>query len=201
MVPVAEAAVVVKYVILVAGHAGSGKTEVCKLLATRLHWPMLDKDTLTRPLVEALSERFSADPHDRQSEAYLTHVRPLEYAVIQDVMWEQLELGAPGVLVSAPFVRELCDKEWVENLRFDCEVRGFELKVVWVRCDRDTLRNRIVARGADRDRWKLLNWTEWTTTLAEPDPPLPLIYIDNSRDAVSSLVSHVDVLIGGLDLG
>ena len=43
-------------VLLIGGYAGSGKTELGRILARRTHWPMLDKDTTTRPVVEQALE-------------------------------------------------------------------------------------------------------------------------------------------------
>ena len=34
-------------------------------------WPMLDKDTMTRPVVEAALEITGQPPNDRESETYL----------------------------------------------------------------------------------------------------------------------------------
>ena len=95
-----------KNVVIVAGHAGSGKTEFSKQMAVRTGWPLLDKDTLTRPLVESLAAQLVGDPHDRQSAAYLEMIRPLEYQSLLETMWEVLGFGAGGVVVTAPFVEE-----------------------------------------------------------------------------------------------
>lgn len=179
-----------QHLVLVAGYAGSGKTEYSKLLATRSGWPLLDKDTLTRPLVEALSLAFSGDPHDRQSAKYFDEIRPLEYQALFAVAWEVLEMGTSGVVVTAPFVAEVFDESWLENLGFDCELFGYRLTLVWVHCDPDTLRQRIVARGAERDRWKILNWSEWVATLREP-PLAREQLVDNSEEALDSLQESV----------
>lgn len=183
-----------KNVVVVAGHAGSGKTEYSKLLGVRTGWPLLDKDTLTRPFVEALSGELAGDPHDRHSPTYLDQVRPLEYQVLLETMWETLEFGAPGVVVTAPFIKELFDAQWVEDLDFDCELKGVRLTIVWVHCDHETLKGRIVSRGAPRDRWKLLNWRSWVDSLAEPTMPRVDVHVDNSAESVASLRFSVDTL-------
>src|SRR5690625_4130486 len=43
-------------VILIGGYAGSGKTELGRIIARETGWPILDKDTLTRPVVETALE-------------------------------------------------------------------------------------------------------------------------------------------------
>lgn len=62
--------------ILVAGYAGSGKSEAGKLLAAATGWAMLDKDTISRPMTERLLTALGGDPDDRHSSSYLEQVRP-----------------------------------------------------------------------------------------------------------------------------
>lgn len=52
---------------LVAGYAGSGKSEAGKLLAAATGWAMLDKDTISRPMTERLLLALGGDPDDRHS--------------------------------------------------------------------------------------------------------------------------------------
>lgn len=190
-----------KNIVIVGGHAGSGKTEFSKQLAVRTGWPLLDKDTLTRPFVEALAQNLAGDPHDRQSTDYLEKIRPLEYKALIDTMWEVLDFGAEGIVVSAPFVKELFDESWLEDVGFDCEVKGVNLTVVWVQCDPETLKGRIVARGAARDRWKLVNWAEWVRSLAEPPLRPSDLRVDNSANSTSPMCSAVDELVERLARG
>ena len=72
--------------VVVAGHAGSGKTELAKILACRTRWALLDKDTLTRPLVEAHAALLCGDPDDRHTATYLQTIRPLEYRILLDTI-------------------------------------------------------------------------------------------------------------------
>ncbi len=190
-----------KNIVIVAGHAGSGKTEFSKQVAARTGWPLLDKDTLTRPFVEALAGQLVGDPHDRQSTDYLEKIRPLEYRALLETMWEVLEFATAGIVVTAPFVKELFDEKWLDDVEFDCEIKGAKLTVVWVHCDPETLKGRIVARGAARDRWKLVNWAEWVGGLAEPRIRPMDVRVDNSAGSASSMSSVVDELIGRLTHG
>lgn len=187
-----------KQIVVVAGHAGSGKTEFSKQLAAKTKWPILDKDTLTRPFVEALATNLMNDPHDRQSPVYMETIRPLEYQALLETMWEVLEFGASGIVVTAPFVKELFDANWVDDFDFDCDLKRCNLTFVWVHCDTETLKGRIVSRGAPRDRWKLLNWSEWAEYLGEPVLRTGDLRVDNSAHAISSLRSAVDDLASKL---
>ena len=190
-----------KNIVVVAGHAGSGKTEYSKQLSARTGWPLLDKDTLTRPLVEELAQRLTGDPHDRHSAEYLERIRPLEYSALLATMWETLEFGPDGVVVTAPFVKELSDSSWLDDLNFECEVKGHNLTVVWVHCDAETLRRRIVSRGSPRDRWKLLNCDEWVSGLDEPTLRSEDLRVDNSVEATVSLRASVNELAERLTNG
>ncbi|WP_298210417.1 AAA family ATPase [Ferrimicrobium sp.] len=111
-------------IVLVAGHAGSGKTEFARQLALKTFWPLLDKDTMTGPLVEGLTVPVDGDPRDRHSPAY---IRRLEYQSLLAVMWEMLEFGSPGVIVTAPFVSELTNSIWVDEFLLDCTARRCSL--------------------------------------------------------------------------
>ena len=67
-------------VVLVAGHAGTGKTRFSKQLMARavaLRRPMvfLDKDTLGGLFSKALMQLHTGDPYDRDSEVFQRHVR------------------------------------------------------------------------------------------------------------------------------
>ena len=90
---------------------------------------------------------------------------------------------------------ELFDPNWIDDLAFDCDIKGASLTVVWVHCDHETLRGRIVARGAARDRWKLVNWSAWAAGLDEPRLRPEDVRVDNRADSVSSLSSTVDGLV------
>ena len=97
-------------VVLVAGHAGTGKTRFSKQLMARavaLRRPMvfLDKDTLGGLFSKALMQLHTGDPYDRDSEVFQRHVRELEYQALLDVALENAALGVDSILC-APFGRE-----------------------------------------------------------------------------------------------
>lgn len=107
------------HVILIGGYAGSGKTEMGRILARETGWPMLDKDTLTRPLVEAALEAHGHSPHDRESELYLTEIRPREYEALAVATAENVECGTSAI-VTAPFIREFTDPAWLSRTEAAC---------------------------------------------------------------------------------
>jgi len=175
-----EVKLTVPNVLLIGGYAGSGKTEFGRILARETGWPMLDKDTLTRPVVEAALEFIGCSPNDRESEQYLTSIRPREYESLHSAMLENVQCGNSAI-VTAPFIRELRDKVWIERMQETCETLGARLTVVWVYCDLETMLTYIRQRGAARDAAKLDNWSTYAGTVdVDFRPPVSHAVIDNS---------------------
>jgi predicted kinase len=175
--------------ILVAGFSASGKNLVGKRLARELGACYLDKDTLSGrfidPLLVALGEREG----DRDSEAYQRQARPLEYGALMDVCYEVAELGA-NVVAAAPFQTQLIDEEWMDELDRQVAERGLCLVICWVHCDRETLRQRMTARGSPRDLAKLEDWESYDAIIDEqfPSRVSRLLYvIDNSGASTPEL--------------
>jgi predicted kinase len=190
----------VKQIVLVAGHAGSGKTEFARQLALKTSWPLLDKDTMSRPLVDGLAEPFSDDPRDGYGSAY---IRSLEYKSLLAVMWEMLDFGSHGVVVTAPFAVELSIPKWVGDFVLDCDTHNCKLLIVWVHCDPATLKERVVARGAERDRRKLANWPRWIDSLSTPelDKAIPQLIVDNTAEAADPMRASIDLALDLLEVG
>lgn len=154
--------------VLIIGVAGSGKTEIGKQISKRLNYVYLDKDTLTRPYTEKFLETSSPnqDPNDRESTFYLEHIRPLEYLISLNTAEENLRLGN-NVIVSAPFLSEAKMANWIkkEILVGRRLMRKIDLKVILIKSDRETERKRLIQRNADRDKWKLFHWEEYTNAI------------------------------------
>ena len=186
------------YAVLVAGYAGSGKTEFSKMVARGLSWPILDKDTTTRPLVDALSERLSGDRNDRQSRTYLQLIRPLEYKALHDVVIENVRQGV-SVVATAPYLQELSNPQWVVKARNEFAALDAKLHIVWVDCDQETMLARIRYRGAERDEWKLDNWAEYSASIdAAKYRSVADTVVSNDRDAFAPLQVLADKFIAQL---
>jgi predicted kinase len=171
-------------VVLVGGYAGSGKTELGRILARETRWPILDKDTLTRPVVEAALETLGQSPHDRESEAYMTIVRPREYEALLAATIENVECGISAI-VTAPFIREFTDTAWIERTRAALEAKRAVLNIVWIYCDATTMHMYIRHRGAARDAAKLVDWPAYLASIdLDFRPPEPHLTVDNSVSSV-----------------
>lgn len=167
------------HAVLIGGYAGSGKSELGRILARETGWPILDKDTLTRPVVEAALEALGRSPHDRESDDYLTIVRPREYEALQAAADENVQCGN-SVILTAPFLREFADMNWLERMKSGYEALNTQVTVVWVYCDVRTMQTYLRRRGAARDYAKL---TDWTTYMGSVDinvrPLLDHVVIEN----------------------
>ena len=166
-------------VIAIGGFAGSGKTELARILARDTAWPILDKDTLTRPVVEAALEALGQSPNDRESDVYLEQIRPREYECLVAAMVENLQCGNSAIL-AAPFIKEFANPAWTSRLEATCADLGASLHIVWVHCDPGTMHTYVRHRGAARDAAKLANWATYLTSVdTHFRPPVVHTVIDN----------------------
>jgi predicted kinase len=176
--------------VLVAGFAGSGKTEFAKFLSSVTGWALLDKDVLTRPLVESMLTALKGDPNDRHSETYHTHVRPVEYRCLANATFANIDNGISTV-VTAPFLAEVVDPQWMRRLMHRCATASTHLEIVWVGADPETMHTYLQKRDAARDTWKLNHWGDY---LAQIDvtmrPQIPHFYVDNSLNSAVQLIDE-----------
>ncbi|MDP9798762.1 DNA-binding transcriptional regulator YhcF (GntR family)/predicted kinase [Catenuloplanes nepalensis] len=170
-------------VVIVGGYAGSGKTELGRILARETGWSMLDKDTLTRPVVEAALETIGHSPHDRESPEYFNLIRPREYEALIAAATENVACGN-SVILTAPFIRELNDPAWIERTQATFTELNAVTLYVWVYCDEATMHTYVRHRGAARDAAKLADWAGYLSKVETGfRPPVPHKVIDNSASS------------------
>lgn len=171
------------HVILIGGYAGSGKTELARIMTRQTRWAVLDKDTTTRAVVEAALLKVGASPHDRESETYLSTVRPAEYEALMAAIVENVECGT-SVIASAPFTRELSDQAWCDRLTATLDSLGADLHVVWVSTNADSMRTYLIRRGAARDAGKLAEWDSYLDQIdVNFTPVVPHRIVHNNTDS------------------
>ena len=91
--------------IVIAGPAGCGKTTLGRALAARLGWPLLDLDSLTTALLDALPESAVGGSHWLASE-HASAIRAGRYAALRATAADLIATAGCVVLV-APFTAEL----------------------------------------------------------------------------------------------
>lgn len=168
------------HVLLIGGFPGSGKSELSRILARQTGWPMLDKDTITRPVVETALEVLGQSPHDRESPTYLDAIRPREYEALAAATLENVECGNSAV-VCAPFLKEFRDEAWIDRTTAALGARGAVTTFVWIYCDAESMHRYMRQRGAARDTSKLADWPAYLASIDLDFRPLTAHQIvDNS---------------------
>ncbi|HIY65598.1 MAG TPA: ATP-binding protein [Candidatus Agrococcus pullicola] len=156
------------HAIFVVGVSASGKSTLGRSLARELGWTMLDLDTMTNPLFEAVGGEAKMLSSDAQ--ARRTTINSVRYECLFATAAENLGVGNSVVLV-APFTSERLDETvWRQRLS-QLGLAGDSATLVWVDTPRNIVLQRIRARRASRD----LAWLDSGVGLAPVDafgPPV-----------------------------
>jgi predicted kinase len=147
--------------ILVCGAPGVGKSTLARALMCRLAAAWLNSDAVIEP--------FFGD--DRDSAGF-KRARPDFFEGLYVLARMNLETGNT-VLLDVPHVTQMRDAAWRRRMRKMAEANGARLVVLKCVAGAETLKRRVRARNAKRDRVKL---GRWAAHMAEhpPDFPVPL---------------------------
>ena len=181
--------------VLMAGGAGVGKTHLTRTLVRRVpNSVLLDKDRLLGGWVDRLLIAANVGV-DRDSRYYWQEVRPQEYATLETVAFDHLELGKV-VAIDAPLRPELEDPGWTARIRQACAARGAGFLAVWVIVSPETAHRRMLARAEARDRWKLDNWGEFLQRQPYDPPAGATLVLEN--ESSGSLEPAVDNILAAI---
>lgn len=187
---------------VIAGAPGAGKTTVAAQLARRLtpHPAVLDKDTVYGSFVAAMLDATGRAPGEREGSWYDANIKVHEYRGLTATAREIRVHGCPVMLVG-PFTGQIRDpgawQAWAEQLG------GGAVRLVWVSCDPEVLRERLIARGSERDGAKLAAYAQFIERM-RPDepPPVPHLAIHNSAVTPTALNGQIErvarAILGGV---
>lgn len=130
----------------VGGPPGSGKTTVGRLLAGTVRAALVDLDSVTTPLVDAVAVQLGIPV--ALDGPPLNRLREARYACLAEVIRDAL-VGRVDVVAVAPFTREAADagtwRAWGTALG------ATSVTVCWLELSPDLARARAIARGLARD--------------------------------------------------
>lgn len=151
-----------KKMIFVTSPPACGKTYVSQQIAKELNnCVYLDKDALI-PLSKQIFKAAN-EPVNRSSDFFEEYIRDYEYEAILEVGFQAIEFS-DYVIINAPFSKEIRDEKYLDDIRKKLERYGAELFLIWVNCDTEVVRKRMIARDSERDWWKIQHWDEYIKT-------------------------------------
>lgn len=135
----------------ISGPAGSGKSSLGRALAGALSLPILDLDTATNPLLDALPPGLLDDNGHWLASKHMKQIREGRYATLGALAAEILQFTR-GVVLVAPFTAELQKgPEWERLVR---AIRPARLKMFHISGDEELFERRRARRGETRDKFR-----------------------------------------------
>lgn len=158
-------------VVVVCGFPASGKSTSARYLAKVLRAIVFDKDSFAPALEESVMTELTGNSHDRDSPVYKRVVGPFVYdALVKNA----LMVGRHHpVVIDAPFidyVRTASNKgvtlSGYIGSKSDQQV---DIRTVWLTTAPETIRERMIKRGAARDLPKLDDWAAYRSEVLDSD--------------------------------
>ena len=135
---------------VVAGPAGSGKSTLGRALAHARGAALLDLDSATNPLLDALVAGATWGQGHWNEPRHRDVVRPARYAALRALAADQV---LDELVLVAPFTAELAGgSEWDELVQ---AVAPRAVRVIWLDATADLLHERLAVRADPRDRHAL----------------------------------------------
>ncbi len=156
--------------VVVRGFPGSGKTTASQFAAEHIDAVRLDKDTFAPLLEETVTERLTGDRYDRDSATYRAVVAP---GIYHGLIRTGLTVAARcPVVLDAPFlspIRAAAEhrRSLAEHFRLVYGPSDAPITTIWIDAPVPVIRDRIAARGLDRDRPKLAAWETYRTEVLD----------------------------------
>ncbi|QJE97429.1 AAA family ATPase [Luteolibacter luteus] len=160
---------------VVTGPAGAGKSAYARKLAAEIGACLIDSDIATERLVRAGLSLAGLDPDDRDSPAYKSAYRDAVYEAMYDIA--VANLPQVPVVLAGPFTREGGEADWPTRLEDRLGTRAV-IHFVW--CPPEVRRERMIARGEERDRPKLRDWATYAAQCREERPVWEHVFVETT---------------------
>lgn len=121
-----------RHVILTAGIQREARVTAARVIARENRWPLLDIDDLSAALRRRVLGDATGRPDDETTLTYKNVVAPAQMDALLSTMWTQVDADVEGVVLSAPFLNQLADADWLNDLNYDLALRGYEATVAYV---------------------------------------------------------------------
>ncbi|MCW1883243.1 ATP-binding protein [Luteolibacter flavescens] len=158
---------------VVTGPAGAGKSSHARRLAAELGACLIDSDTATERLVRAGLTLAGLNSDDRDSPSYKRAYRDAVYEAMFDLA--VANLPQVPVVLAGPFTREGGEADWPDRLERRLGVKPV-LHFVW--CEIEVRRQRMIARGEERDLPKLRDWQTYAASCREESPVWEHVFVE-----------------------
>ncbi|AYF78006.1 hypothetical protein D7D52_34020 [Nocardia yunnanensis] len=156
-------------VVVVSGFPAVGKSSISSWLASQSGALVLDKDAFMPALEQAVMSELTGNPHDRDSAIYRRVVGPHVYAAL---VKNAMLIGRHHlVVVDAPFI-DYVRTAAREGVSLATYIRAkansaTDIRTVWIHAAADEIQKRMTRRGAERDRPKLVGWSNYRTQVLD----------------------------------
>ncbi|WP_280390945.1 AAA family ATPase [Nocardia brasiliensis] len=158
-------------VVVISGFPGSGKTTAATYLAARSGAILLDKDRWVPRLEQDVLRAIGTDPFDLDTDVYRSVVSP---GVYEGLIRTGLGIGLQHrVVLDAPFLSVIRDAaEAGLPLGHYLRVRSLApdalaVRTVWIDASAAVIKERLIARGAERDVSKLAHWAAYRSSVLD----------------------------------
>jgi len=188
--------------VVVAGPPACGKTTFATALARRLGFALFDLDQVTGSLSAAALSLLGKAEQAFDEEGPGKELREARYASLVDAARANLSIGW-GVVLAAPFTRELADpaawRNLVGRIAAPAPSSGAGLpavSLVYLICPAPVIFERLRSRGAARDRLKLEGHGSAQRLGTHAPPKVPYLEVDGTLPTLA----QVETVLSGLGL-
>lgn len=187
-----------KKFVIICGCAGAGKTTIGKIVAKKLNYFFIDKDTVSNLFTDFILKYSSKSEGDRESAFYSSKIKPIEYESTFKICFENLELGN-NVIAVIPMTSVINDFEEFNkfvNLK-SLKNKGIDVKIIWINHNEDLEHKRLMSRNSSRDINKLQNWEIYAKGIKnlKPDKLLKALNYDNdilTDEKIDKLIKWIE---------